>query len=111
VDLAKHYASTEKTLLKRMLASPFVHVDETKISIRGTVDYVWVAVATGSQEVKLYNCATAGAANASTYVMSISVTAVTGNLMVPVNGAFKTGVVVDSGSNTTTMTFGTSALR
>jgi hypothetical protein len=28
--------------LKRILASPFVHVDETKISIRGSNNYVWV---------------------------------------------------------------------
>jgi predicted RecB family nuclease len=42
VDLAKHYAVTEKALLKRILASPFVHVNETKISIQGTDHYVWV---------------------------------------------------------------------
>jgi hypothetical protein len=42
VDLAKHYAATEKTLLKRILTSPFVHVDETRISIQGTAHYVWV---------------------------------------------------------------------
>ena len=42
VDLAEHYATTEKTLLKRILASPFVHVDETRISIQGTAHYVWV---------------------------------------------------------------------
>lgn len=29
-------------LLNRILASPFVHVDETKISIQGTTHYVWV---------------------------------------------------------------------
>jgi hypothetical protein len=42
VGLAKYYAATEKTLLKRILASPFAHVDETKISIQGTDHYVWV---------------------------------------------------------------------
>jgi transposase-like protein len=38
----KYYTSTEKTLLKRVLASPFVHVDETKINVQGTDHYVWV---------------------------------------------------------------------
>ena len=41
-DLAECYASTEKMLLKRILASPFVHVDETKINIQGIDHYVWV---------------------------------------------------------------------
>jgi transposase IS66 family protein len=40
--LAEYYTSTEKTLLKRILASPFVHVDETKINVQGTDQYVWV---------------------------------------------------------------------
>jgi hypothetical protein len=39
---AKYYASTEKMLLKNILASPFVHVDETKINIQGIDHYVWV---------------------------------------------------------------------
>jgi predicted RecB family nuclease len=41
-DLASYYASTEKMLLKRILASPFIHVDETKLNIQGTNHYVWV---------------------------------------------------------------------
>jgi hypothetical protein len=41
-DLAEYYALTEKMLLKKILASPFVHVDETKINVRGTDHYVWV---------------------------------------------------------------------
>jgi len=40
--LSKYYASTERTILKRILGSPFVHVDETKISIRGSNNYVWL---------------------------------------------------------------------
>lgn len=40
--MAKYYASTEKMLLKRILASPFIHADETKINIRGIDHYVWV---------------------------------------------------------------------
>ena len=42
VDLAEYYAHTEKMLLKGMLSGPFVHVDETRISIQGTDHYVWV---------------------------------------------------------------------
>ncbi len=42
IDLSEYYASTDKMLLKRILASPFIHVDETKISIQGTDHYVWV---------------------------------------------------------------------
>ena len=41
-DLAEYYALTEKMLLKRILTSPFVHVDETKINVQGTDHYVWV---------------------------------------------------------------------
>lgn len=40
--MADAYGQTEKTMLRRILASPFVHVDETKLSIRGTQHYVWV---------------------------------------------------------------------
>ncbi len=40
--LADRYSYTETLLLKRILASPFVHSDETTISIRGTKHYVWV---------------------------------------------------------------------
>jgi predicted RecB family nuclease len=41
-DLARYYAVTERTMLRRILASPFIHVDETKISIQGVDHYVWV---------------------------------------------------------------------
>lgn len=41
-DFARLYAQTERLLLKRILESPFIHVDETKINIRGTDQFVWV---------------------------------------------------------------------
>ena len=41
-ELASHYAKTEKRSLQQILASPFIHVDETKINIQGTDHYVWV---------------------------------------------------------------------
>ncbi|MBC8872402.1 MAG: IS66 family transposase [Planctomycetes bacterium] len=37
-----YHHSTERLLLDRVLASPFVHVDETKISIKGILHYVWI---------------------------------------------------------------------
>jgi predicted RecB family nuclease len=40
-QFADRYASTEESLLRAILASPVIHVDETKISIRGTEKYVW----------------------------------------------------------------------
>ena len=39
---AAYYGDTERTLIQHILASPVVHVDETKISIEGTEQYVWV---------------------------------------------------------------------
>jgi len=42
MDLGDHYILTEKVLLKKILASPFIHVDETKINVQGTDHYVWV---------------------------------------------------------------------
>ncbi|HEY4034854.1 MAG TPA: TM0106 family RecB-like putative nuclease [Ktedonobacteraceae bacterium] len=39
---AQYYAETEGLLLQRLLASPFIHADETRINIRGTEQYVWV---------------------------------------------------------------------
>jgi predicted RecB family nuclease len=39
---AGYYAPTERFLWQRLLRSPFVHVDETKLSIQGTDQYVWV---------------------------------------------------------------------
>ena len=41
-QFAIHYSSTEAKLVQRILQSPFIHVDETKISIRGVEHYVWV---------------------------------------------------------------------
>jgi hypothetical protein len=40
--MAEYYTATESALLQAILKSPFVHVDETKISIRGVDHYVWV---------------------------------------------------------------------
>ena len=39
---AKYYSATENILIQRILESPFVHVDETKINIQGSNQYVWV---------------------------------------------------------------------
>jgi predicted RecB family nuclease len=39
---SEHYAETEKMSEQRILESPFVHIDETLISIEGTNYYVWV---------------------------------------------------------------------
>jgi predicted RecB family nuclease len=41
-DLAEYYAITEKMTLKHILASPYIHVDETKLNIQGIDHYVWV---------------------------------------------------------------------
>jgi len=37
-----YYCATEKLLTQRILESPFIHVDETKINIQGAEQYVWV---------------------------------------------------------------------
>jgi hypothetical protein len=39
---AKEYAVTEKRLVRHILDGPFVHVDETRLSIQGMDHYVWV---------------------------------------------------------------------
>ncbi|MBI3966844.1 MAG: IS66 family transposase [Chloroflexi bacterium] len=39
---ADYYAETEDRCRQRLLTSPFIHVDETKINIQGTDHYVWV---------------------------------------------------------------------
>lgn len=39
---SEYYAETELILLKYILESPFIHVDETQISIQGINQYVWV---------------------------------------------------------------------
>src|SRR5712691_1301934 len=41
-DFACSYATTEESLTQRLLASPFVHADETPVNIRGVNHYVWV---------------------------------------------------------------------
>jgi hypothetical protein len=40
--LAGYYAETGELCRQRLLESPFIHVDETKINIQGTDQYVWV---------------------------------------------------------------------
>lgn len=40
--VAHYYADTEKILTQRLLASPFIHADETTVNIQGTDWYVWV---------------------------------------------------------------------
>ena len=37
-----YYAPTEAAILRAILKSDFVHVDETKINIQGVDHYVWV---------------------------------------------------------------------
>jgi predicted RecB family nuclease len=39
---ARYYADTERLLIERILASPFIHADETQINIQGVDHYVWV---------------------------------------------------------------------
>jgi transposase len=39
---AADYASTEETLYEKLLQSPSIHVDETKLSILGSHQFVWV---------------------------------------------------------------------
>jgi len=41
-DFAGYYADTEHLLIEHILASPFIHVDETTINIRGVDHYAWV---------------------------------------------------------------------
>ncbi|MDP3282513.1 MAG: IS66 family transposase [Nitrosomonas sp.] len=41
-QLSRYYVPTEKLLLKKILASPIIHADETTINILGTSQYVWV---------------------------------------------------------------------
>ncbi len=39
---ARYYTDTERLLIEHILASPFIHVDETTINIQGLDHYVWV---------------------------------------------------------------------
>ena len=41
-SFAKDYRRTQSILVERLRESPFVHVDETRLSIRGVDHYVWV---------------------------------------------------------------------
>jgi len=41
-SFACYYADTEGLLIKHILASPFIHADETQINIQGVNHYVWV---------------------------------------------------------------------
>jgi Transposase IS66 family len=41
-DLGQYYAETENAVIQHLLKNPFIHVDETKISILGMNQYVWV---------------------------------------------------------------------
>jgi predicted RecB family nuclease len=41
-QLSAEYSYTERKLLRQIVSSRFIHVDETKISIHGTTYYVWV---------------------------------------------------------------------
>jgi uncharacterized CHY-type Zn-finger protein len=41
-ESAKRYANTERKIIELLRLSPFVHVDETQISIEGVNHYVWV---------------------------------------------------------------------
>ena len=38
---AQYYSKTEKCLVRHLLASPIIHVDETRINIQGESHYVW----------------------------------------------------------------------
>jgi predicted RecB family nuclease len=39
---AEYYGGTEQRIVEQMLRSPFIHVDETKVNIKGANWYVWV---------------------------------------------------------------------
>jgi hypothetical protein len=41
-DLGQYYTESEKVIVQILLKSPFIHADETKISIQGVNQYVWV---------------------------------------------------------------------
>ncbi len=41
-QLATEYAPTERLFINHILGSPFAHVDETKLNIKGTAYYAWV---------------------------------------------------------------------
>lgn len=41
-NFGSHYSKTEQLNIDRLLSSPFLHADETKINIQGTEQFVWV---------------------------------------------------------------------
>jgi hypothetical protein len=41
-ELGHYYAETERTIMQCLLKSSFIHADETRISIQGVNQYVWV---------------------------------------------------------------------
>jgi predicted RecB family nuclease len=41
-DMGTYYAETEKSMTQHLLESPFIHVDETPMNIRGITQYAWV---------------------------------------------------------------------
>ena len=41
-SFAEYYRRTESLLVQRLRESPFIHVDETRLSILGVDHYVWV---------------------------------------------------------------------
>jgi hypothetical protein len=41
-EFAREYRATERRFIGRMMQSPFVHVDETRLNIEGSEYYVWI---------------------------------------------------------------------
>lgn len=41
-EFGRYYARTEQMMMRALLTSPFMHVDETPVNIRGFSHYVWV---------------------------------------------------------------------
>jgi len=41
-EMAREYVATENLLLDRLVRSPVIHADETKVNIRGVSHYAWV---------------------------------------------------------------------
>jgi len=41
-DFAKYYSKSEKSIVEKLLESPYIHADETKMNIYGINWYVWI---------------------------------------------------------------------
>jgi hypothetical protein len=41
-DFSAYYSDTENVMIERMRASPFLHVDETRVNVQGADQYIWV---------------------------------------------------------------------